>query len=123
MENKEHYNKKNQPYARELRNNSTRAEIKLWSELLRAKKMMGYSFLRQRPVGYYIADFLCKDLRLIIEADGVSHEGKEEYDQRRDRKLLELGFTTLRFADDEILNDLNYVEDKIKEWINNKISG
>ena len=123
MENKEHYNKKNQPFARELRNNSTRAEIKLWSELLRAKKMMGYSFLRQRPVGYYIADFLCKDLRLIIEADGISHEGKEDYDQRRDRKLLELGFTTLRFTDDDILNDLTYVENEIKGWISRKIAG
>jgi len=82
MENNDFYNKRNKTFARELRNNSTKAEIKLWSELLRAKKMMGYSFLRQRPVGYYIADFLCKDLKLIIEADGISHEGKEEYDKR-----------------------------------------
>jgi very-short-patch-repair endonuclease len=122
MDNKEFYNKKNKLFARELRNNSTRAEIKLWSELLRAKKMMGYSFLRQRPIGYYIADFLCKDLKLIIEADGISHEGKEGYDQRRDQSLLGLGYTTLRFTDDEILNDLNYVEDTIKDWINCKIA-
>jgi very-short-patch-repair endonuclease len=121
MGNKEYYNKKNQPFARELRNNSTRAEIKLWSELLRAKKMMGYSFLRQRPIGYYIADFLCKDLKLIIEVDGISHEGKEEYDQRRDQRLLELGYITLRFTDNDILDDLNFVEDEIKAWINNKM--
>jgi very-short-patch-repair endonuclease len=121
MDNKEFYNKKNKPFVRELRNNSTRAEIKLWSELLRAKKMMGYSFLRQRPIGYYIADFLCKDLKLIIEADGISHEGKEEYDHRRDQSLLGLGYTPLRFTDHEVLNDLNYVEDTIKDWINSKI--
>ena len=119
--NNEFYNKKNKTFARELRNNSTRSEIKLWAELLRAKKMMGYSFLRQRPIGNYIADFLCKDLKLIIETDGISHEGKEEYDLRRDEKLLELGFTTLRFSDDDILNDLNFVEDTIKAWINKKI--
>jgi very-short-patch-repair endonuclease len=121
MENKEFYNKKNKPFARELRNNSTKAEIMLWVELLRAKKMMGYSFLRQRPISFFIADFLCKELKLIIEADGISHDGKESYDKRRDQILAGLGYTTLRFTDDEILNDLNYVEDRIKIWISDKL--
>jgi very-short-patch-repair endonuclease len=119
--NNEFYNKKNKTFARELRNNSTKSEIKLWTELLRTKKMMGYSFLRQRPIGYYIADFLCKELKLIIEVDSLSHEGKEGYDKRRDKMLLDLGFTTLRFTDEDILNDLNFAEYAIKEWINKKV--
>jgi very-short-patch-repair endonuclease len=116
------YNKKSKLFARDLRNNSTTSEIILWTELLRAKKMMGYSFRRQRPIGIFVADFMCKELGLIIEADGISHEGREEYDKFRDKALLEMGFTTLRFSDDVIINDLDYVDDVIRSWIKNKIS-
>ena len=54
-----YYNPKLKGFARQLRNNSTAMEIRLWSEVLR-KGFMGYSFNRQRPVLTYIADFMCK---------------------------------------------------------------
>lgn len=118
---KNHYNRNLKNFAKEMRNNSTKAEIKLWNELLKAKKMKGYSFLRQRPVGNYIADFMCKELNLIIEVDGISHEGKKEKDVERDKVLSDMEFTVLRFTDFDVLQDINYVEDTITAYINNKI--
>lgn len=113
------YNKDLKELARKLRKDSTPAEIRLWSELLRAKKMKGYQFLRQRPVLNYIADFMCKKLRLIIEVDGYSHESEKQWykDRIRQEELEEYGFTILRFTDDEVLNDLDNVHRVIEQWI------
>lgn len=55
----------------------TKAEACLWKYALRARQMKGYQFRRQRPVINYIADFMCKDLMLIIEVDGLSHQFEE----------------------------------------------
>jgi very-short-patch-repair endonuclease len=117
-----HYNQNLKPFARKLRNGSTSSEIRMWSQLLRAKKMMGYSFLRQRPVGRYIADFMCKKLALIIEIDGLSHKGREEQDKERDEALAGLGFTTLRFSAEEIMEDLENVQERICDWIKHRES-
>ena len=99
------YNKQLKPFAKELRADSTKAEIRLWCELL-SKGKMGVSFLRQRPIGNYIADFLCKELKLIVEVDGYSHNFKTAEDAARDKELAALGFTVLRFTDNEIMQDL-----------------
>ena len=71
------YNKHLKPKARELRKDMTKAEAVLWKYILRAGNMKGFCFNRQRPVMGYIADFLCKDLSLIIEVDGTSHLEEE----------------------------------------------
>ncbi len=117
MENNFHYNKRFKYLARFLRSNSTKSELKLWNELLRAGQLKRYGFLRQRPVSNYIADFMCKKLKLIIEVDGSSHEGREKDDLNRDAQLTAMGFTVLRFTDRDVLEDLNYVEDTIISWI------
>lgn len=113
------YNKKLKELARKLRKDSTPAEIRLWSELLRAGKMKGYTFLRQRPVLNYIADFMCKELKLIIEVDGYSHNFERQWykDKSRQRELEEHGFTVLRFWDEEIFKDLENVSQIIEQWI------
>ena len=87
-----YYNKKLKGLARSLRKDSTKAEIKLWQELLKAKNLRGYPFLRQR-IGNYITDFMSKDLKLVIEVDGYSHNFKTIGDQEKDRYLTELGFS------------------------------
>ena len=94
-------------YAKKLRKHGTKAEAYLWKFGLK-NRMMGYKFLRQRPVLNYIADFMCPELQLIIEADGISHlmEGAAEKDKKRQQKLEEAGFTVLRFDDGMILNNL-----------------
>ena len=113
------YNKGLKHFARNNRKDGTKAEIKLWCELLRNKKMMGYSFLRQRPLSTYIADFFSKDLNLIIEVDGFTHsgEGRPENDINRDKTLLELGYHTLRFIDTEVLNDIENIKRTIENFI------
>jgi very-short-patch-repair endonuclease len=114
-----HYNKKLKTFARDHRNYSTKAEVRLWCELLRNKQMLGLPFLRQRPVDKYIADFFCKKLKLIIETDGVSHtwEGASEKDERRTEELEKLGYTVLRFQDADVMDNITYVKEAIENWI------
>jgi len=107
--NKSHYNKKHKGLARNLRKNGTKGEAILWSEVLRAKKFYGYQFNRQFCIDNYIADFICRKLKLIIEVDGYSHNFKYEEDELRDEKLKKLGYTTLRFTEKEVRNDLDNV--------------
>ena len=67
--------------------------------------MGGYEFRRQRPVLDYIADFMCFDLKLVIEVDGITHQWDEttEKDRRKEEALMEAGFTVMRFTDEEVL--------------------
>ena len=97
----------------------TKAEACLWKYALRGRKMKGFQFRRQRPVLKYIADFMCKELKLIIEVDGISHHWDEVVvkDKKRQADLENAGFTVLRFTDDEVLNDMNNVIRIIEEWI------
>jgi very-short-patch-repair endonuclease len=78
------YNKNLKQFSRNLRNNSTLGEVLLWNEL-KAGKMYGYKFNRQKPLGNYIVDFYCKSLALVIEVDGESHYSEEAYvrDEKR----------------------------------------
>lgn len=116
-----HYNHRLKYLARELRNNPTKAERRLWYEVLSKKRLLGYSFTRQRPILNYIVDFFCKDLKLIIEVDGASHDFDDamELDQIRQKNLENLGYQILRFSDWEVLNDFTEVELIIREWIKN----
>jgi very-short-patch-repair endonuclease len=113
------YNATLQPYARENRNNSTRAESCLWKYVLRAKQMKGYGFRRQRPVLNFIADFMCKELNLIIEVDGITHTNEETAanDIKRQQELEKAGFTVIRFTDEEILTAINRVGEVIAQCI------
>ena len=115
------YNPKLIERARELRKNSTITEIMLWNELKR-KQMLGCDFDRQRPIDEYIVDFYCKDLMLAIEVDGESHYGKEDYDNKRQKRLENLGIKLLRFEDSEVRYKLELVLSIIREWVeeNNK---
>ena len=66
------YNPKLKEFAKDLRNNSTQAEIKLWMHL-RNKQINGFDFHRQKPIDEYILDFFCYELMLGIEVDGYTH--------------------------------------------------
>jgi len=95
------------------RNNPTEAENKIWKELLR-KDQTGYRFLRQKPINRFILDFYCSKLDLAIEIDGNSHNHKKGYDNARDKFLQQIGIKTIRFTNDEILNDLESVKQKLQ---------
>ena len=62
-------------HARDLRHNATSPEQRLWS-VLRGRRLGGLKFRRQEPIDQYIVDFGCRELKLVVELDGSSHEGK-----------------------------------------------
>jgi very-short-patch-repair endonuclease len=97
----------------------TKAEACLWKYGLKAKKMNGYSFSRQRPVLDYIVDFICKEINLVIEVDGITHLNEEvkRKDELKEQELKKAGFTVLRFRDEEILNQMNLVLHDIEKSI------
>ena len=82
--------------AREMRKNPTKAEALLWGEL-RAKKLGGYKFRRQHPLGSFIVDFYCPLRKLVIELDGPIHESQKAYDDTREYYLKSMGYQVLRF--------------------------
>jgi very-short-patch-repair endonuclease len=81
--------------------------------------MNGYSFSRQRPVLDYIVDFICKDINLVIEADGITYLDEEirKRDELKEQDLMKAGFTVLRFRDEEVLNQVNLVLHDIEKTI------
>ena len=112
-----HYNPKLKQLARRLRNESTLSEILLWEEL-KNRKMLGYKFLRQKPIGNYITDFYCNELKLVIEIDGDTHtEETFEKDMIRQRWLESIDMTVLRFSDIEVKQDMDNVIMAIEGWI------
>lgn len=86
----------------------TKAEACLWKYALKSRSIKGYGFRRQRPVLNYIADFMCPELRLIIEVEGYSHsiDNIIENDYKRQNELESAGYYVLRFSDDEVLKDM-----------------
>ena len=69
--------------------------------------MMGYQFMRQKPIGNYIVDFYCSKLFLVIEIDGITHNDKQEYDKNRDVYLKRIGLEILHFDGYNILKNIN----------------
>jgi very-short-patch-repair endonuclease len=105
-------------FAREMRAEPTDAERRLWS-ILRKHRLAGFRFRRQYPVCGYIADFVCLDMKVIIEADGGQHREPEalRYDQERTARLGEVGFEVLRFSDRDILKETDIVANEIYKWL------
>jgi very-short-patch-repair endonuclease len=86
-----------------LRRAQTDSEARLW-KLLRAKRLEGWKFRRQYPIGSFIADFACPAARLIVEADGSQHVDSA-HDARRDAWLALQGWRVIRFWNHHILNE------------------
>ena len=116
--------------ARRLRKNQTASEDLLW-RVLKGRNLEGYKFLRQHPVfyridkgwrDYYIADFYCRQLKLIIELDGLIHRSQKEYDNERDEKLKAKGLKIIRITNDE-LSDINSVISLIRQIIKMQTTG
>ena len=104
------YNKNLKHNARQLRNNMTEAEQKLWLRL-RQKQILGLQFYRQKPILNFIVDFYCPAANLIIECDGSQHLNEKglQYDLVRDQALTQLNLTVLRFNNLQILHELDAV--------------
>ena len=95
--------------ARENRRRPTPAENKLWFEVLRDRRLSGLKFTRQKPLDHYIVDFYCAELMLAIEIDGDSHDGSGRYDEARTRRLNALGVEVVRYANAEVMSNVEGV--------------
>ncbi|WP_394692668.1 endonuclease domain-containing protein [Hyphobacterium sp.] len=102
----------NRDRARKLRREQTDAESKLWY-LLRARRLAGYKFKRQFPIGPFIADFACLELKLIIEADGGQHADQITYDEKRTEWLEANDWRVVRFWNHDILTNIEGVSETI----------
>ena len=98
----------------------TSAEKTLWKELRNGKT--GYKFRRQHPIGDYIADFICIEKRLVIEVDGGYHNTLEQQqdDTVRTIDIERMGYSVIRFTNDEVEKQLSTIILKIKELLYNE---
>lgn len=103
--------------ARKNRNHPTEAEALLW-DYLRGKQL-GWKFRRQHPINDFIADFACIDKHLVIEVDGGYHNDAEQRqdDELRSEIINRHGFYVIRFTNEEVIYDTQYVLDRIKELL------
>ncbi|WP_417874405.1 endonuclease domain-containing protein [Xanthomarina gelatinilytica] len=105
--------------ARELRKNSTLAEVILWQNI--KKRALGVQFHRQVPMVNYIVDFYCHEIGLAIEIDGSIHDHSFLEDAKRQGEIEAYGVTFIRFTNEEVkkdlLNVLLAIEDKVKELL------
>ncbi|MBQ3640968.1 endonuclease domain-containing protein [bacterium] len=105
--------------AKNLRNNSTLQEQKLW-EILRKKNFSGLKFTRQYPIGKYIVDFACRRKKLVIEIDGGQHN--QEYnilsDEERTKFIESQGYKIIRFWNNEIIENIEGVYQKLQDFCN-----
>jgi len=88
----------------------------MW-EYLRARRMVGLKFRRQHPLGPYIHDFVCLSKKVVIEVDGPVHDGKVDYDRRRDLWIKSQGFTVMRIKNDQLKTDRKEVLLKVRKYL------
>ena len=94
--------------ARGLRKRSTDAEQLVWQHL-RDRRLGGFKFRRQHPIGRYIVDFVCTECRLVVELDGSQHMVNRTADEKRTRDLAQAGCRVLRFWDNDVLRNTDAV--------------
>jgi very-short-patch-repair endonuclease len=98
--------------ARTVRESATGPETLLWYQL-RDRRLAGYKFRRQRPIGPYFANFACLDAKLVVEFDGGQHIEAVAYDGARTRAMEGEGFRVLRFWNSDVLTQTDLERDQI----------
>jgi very-short-patch-repair endonuclease len=100
--------------AKALRKDETQAEKFLWAKL-RNNQLKGYKFRRQHPIGLYIVDFYCHQLKLVIEIDGDYHNIQEqiEKDKERTQNLETDGLQLIRFTNKDVMENLEKIISEI----------
>jgi very-short-patch-repair endonuclease len=107
--------------ARQLRRDETDAERRLWRRLS-GRELGGFKFVRQIPIGPYVAHLLCRSAYLIVELDGEQH-AENAKDDERTRFLNGHGYSVLRFWNHEVLRELESVLDAILAVLEGRLAG
>lgn len=109
---------------RYLRKNQTEAEKVFW-EAVRNRKVENKKFYRQypirindrKPIKFFIADFFCFEMKLVVEIDGGIHETQKEYDALRTKFIERTERKVIRFKNEDVLNRLDWVIEKLKRHL------
>jgi very-short-patch-repair endonuclease len=104
-------------FARRLRREMTESEKAFWKNI-RGRRFHGFKIRRQVPIGPYIADFACYEVRIVFEIDGGSHLDSVARDDERSRWLNGNGWRVLRFWNNEVTNEWKTVEEVIWNALN-----
>lgn len=96
------YNPALQDKAKSLRKAGLLHEVLLWNEL-KAAKLNGLDFDRQKIIGNFIVDFFCAEKGVIIEVDGCSHDEKQIEDAKRDKYFESLELEVIRILAKDVL--------------------
>ncbi|MBD0725683.1 DNA methylase [Flavobacterium sp. L1I52] len=110
------YNKALSGRAKALRKAGVLSEVVFWRQV-RNNTFWTIDFDRQRIIGSFIVDFYVKSLGLIIEIDGSSHDDKQEYDDKREEFLTNLGLYVYRISDFRVKHDLDNVMKELENYI------
>ncbi len=109
--------KTSREFARSLRRTAPASETKLWQEL-RGRRCGGFKFRRQYIIDQYVVDFACVSAKLVVEVDGPTHEGREDYDAERTRHIESRGYRVIRFTNGEVLDETDAVVEGIYAELN-----
>jgi len=98
-----------------LRKPLTPAEERFW-KMARNRNLLGLKFRRQHPIGPFIADFYCHELKLVVEIDGDVHdlEDVKQYDEQRENYIKELGLKVLRFQNGDVFKNARIIEEALR---------
>jgi len=107
--------------ARILRENMTQYEKLLWDRL-KQKQVCGLRFRRQHPIDFFIADFYCHEVRLVVEIDGEIHNDQKEYDDGRSAEMERYLIKVIRFTNSEVEKQLDDVVKRIENEVISRIS-
>lgn len=106
--------------ARALRQGGNIAEARLWNEL-KDRKLGGFKFVRQLPIGPFFADFACRDKRLVVEVDGSQHADRAS-DRDRDTFMQREGYSVLRFWNTDVFGNLGPVCETILAALDGRLA-
>lgn len=110
------YNPKLKERANALRQAHNLPEVLFWMQVTKGR-FHKIDFDRQRIIGNYIVDFYVKQLGLVIEIDGQSHDFKGDYDERREEYLISLGLKVYRITVGDVLRKMSFVLMGLENYI------
>jgi len=103
-----------------LRQSDNDAEAVMWAEL-RSRRLNGFKFVREFPIGPYFADFACRECRLVVEVDG-SHHANNPGDRERDRFMNDEGWAVARFWHIDVLRDKDAVLETLVQILDGRLT-
>ena len=110
------YNPQYVKRVRALRKQQTNTEKFFWAKI-RGRQIAGFKFYRQYPIGRYILDFYCPERKIAVELDGSQHMEERKQDEIRSKYLKSQNITVVRFWDNEILQNVESVLDKVYSYL------